>query len=67
MFIHDTLPPGATAMSKLGEQIRYRYQERQLAAAKSKSPPRALEAVHAFFRVQISDQQTGDSTSISSQ
>jgi hypothetical protein len=67
VFIHDTLPPGAAAMSKLAEQIRYRYQERQIAAGESKSPSRALQAVHAFFRLQISDQQTGDSTSISSQ
>jgi hypothetical protein len=69
MFIHDTLPPGATAMSKLREQIRYRYQETdrggkiQITTANRE----ALQAIHAFLRFQISDHQTGDSTKLSSQ
>ena len=67
MFIHDTLPPGAATMSKLREQIRYRYQEtgRGGRIHISTANLEALQAIHAFLRFQISDHQTGDSTEVS--
>lgn len=67
MFIHDTLPPGAATMSRLCEQIRYRYQETERGGRIriSTANLEALEAIHAFLRFQISDHQTGDSTEVS--
>lgn len=64
MFIHDTLPPGAATMSKLREQIHYRYLETEHGGQIQISTANleALQAIHAFLRFQISDHQTGDST-----
>jgi hypothetical protein len=67
MFIHDTTPPGAAAMSKLRQQIRYRYQEAERGGRIriSSANAEAVQAIHAFLRFQISDHQTGDSTEVS--
>ena len=67
MFIHDTMPPGASTMSKRRELIRYLYQETQRGAKIhiTTSDREALLAIHAFLRFQISDHQTGDPSEIS--
>ncbi|MGA2811311.1 MAG: hypothetical protein ABSG16_07935 [Candidatus Acidiferrum sp.] len=67
MFIHDKMPPGASTMSKLRDQIRYQLEDTPQGArieivTKNKE---ALTAIHDFLRFQISDHETGDSVEIS--
>ncbi len=66
MFIHDTVPPGVTTMTRLHEQIGYRYEETPAGGRvriTSKSAP-AVDAVHAFLLFQIADHRTGDSPAV---
>ncbi|MGA8143235.1 MAG: hypothetical protein WB987_05030 [Candidatus Acidiferrales bacterium] len=66
MFIHDTIPPGVATMTKLHDQISYRYEETAMGARvriTTKSEP-ALDAVHAFLLFQMADHRTGDSPAI---
>jgi hypothetical protein len=66
MFIHDTTPPGAPAMARLRDQIRYQYSDTPGGAKIqiTTTNPEALQAIHAFLRFQISDHQSGDPTAI---
>jgi hypothetical protein len=69
MFIHDTTPPGVPVMTELRDQIKYRYEETdaggrvRIQTINSK----ALEAVHAFLRFQITEHKTGDAPEIRDQ
>jgi hypothetical protein len=62
MFVHDTIPPGATEMKRLKNDIRYSY-EATAAGARvviSTNDKMAIEAVHKFLRFQIQEHKTGD-------
>jgi hypothetical protein len=66
MLIHERIPPGAEAMSRLTSLIRYTYSptsaggQIDIATASHE----ALDAVHAFLRFQIEDHGTHDSTDV---
>ena len=67
LFIHDKTPPGASAMSKLRDQIHYQLEDTPQGArieivTRNKE---ALTAIHDFLRFQISDHKTADSIEIS--
>lgn len=66
MFIHDTMPPGATTMAKLRGQIHYVYSDTPGGAniQISTKNREALQAIHAFLRFQISEHRTGDATGV---
>jgi hypothetical protein len=66
MFIHDTVPPGVSTMSKLRGEIRYCYRETPKGARVQISTPNpeAVQAIHDFLRFQIADHQTGDATTL---
>jgi len=66
MFIHGTMPPGAAVMAKLREQIRYLYRDTPGGAQIqiTSANPEAQQAIYAFLRFQISDNQTGDATAV---
>lgn len=62
MFVHDTVPPGAVVLKQRAKRIRYSIEEtanggRVLIHTKDK---KALEAIHAFLRFQITEHKTGD-------
>lgn len=66
MFIHDTIPPGVATMTRLHDQIGYRYEETAAGGRvriTTKSAP-AVDAIHAFLLFQIADHRTGDSPGI---
>jgi hypothetical protein len=63
MFIHDTIPPGVATMTRLHDQIEYRYEETPEGARiriRTQNAP-AVDAIHAFLLFQIADHRTGDS------
>src|SRR5207248_6576353 len=62
MMVHDTLPPGANAMKRLREKIRYTYEETPAGARVviKTTDPSALDAIHDFLRYQIREHHTGD-------
>ena len=66
VFIHAQNPPGAAAMKRLCDQIRYKLETTKKGAQIriTTRDPEALRAVHEFLRFQISDHQTGDSLDV---
>jgi hypothetical protein len=66
MFVHDQTPPGASTMTKLKEQIHYRYEaiENGGRVLISSRNPEAVAAVHDFLKFQITEHQTGDSLEV---
>jgi len=60
---HAEMPPGVVDMQKLRERIAYRFEEMPGGGAVriETDDRRALEAVHAFLRYQITEHHTGDS------
>src|ERR1700716_3992956 len=67
MLIHDTNPPGIATMTRLKEQIRYKFSETESGARIRlvAASPETTDAVHAFLLFQIVDHQTGDAPTIS--
>jgi hypothetical protein len=62
MFVHDTVPPGVSAMKRRRGAIEYRYEE-VAGGARVRLSTRdadALDAIHDFLRFQIADHETGD-------
>jgi hypothetical protein len=62
MFVHDQTPPGVPAMTKLKDQIHYKYEEtanggRVVISSENRE---AVSAVHEFLRFQIKEHKTGD-------
>ena len=62
MFVHDQTPPGVPVMTRLKNQIHYKYQPianggRVLI---SSGNAEAVAAVHDFLKFQITEHQTGD-------
>ena len=66
MMIHAQTPPGVPVMKQLKSDINYQYEETDRGARVLivTSNAKALAAIHAFLRFQISDHKTGDSTEI---
>jgi len=62
MFVHDQTPPGVPAMTRLKDQIHYKYEPLRDGGRVRISSGRveAVSAVHEFLRFQITDHKTGD-------
>ena len=62
MFIHGQVPPGAAAMTRLRDAIRYRYEptDRGGRITIDTSNREARRAIHDFLRFQIRDHRTED-------
>jgi hypothetical protein len=62
MFIHGQVPPGACAMARLRDAIRYRYEptDRGGQITIDTSNREARRAIHDFLRFQIRDHRTED-------
>jgi hypothetical protein len=62
MFVHDQMPPGVLVMTKLKDQIHYKYEplENGGRVLISSRNPEAVAAVHDFLKFQITEHQTGD-------
>lgn len=62
MFVHDQMPPGVPVMTKLKDQIRYKYEDVANGGRVviSSENPEAVSAVHEFLRFQITEHRTGD-------
>jgi hypothetical protein len=63
---HGEVPPGVAEMQKSRQTIAYRYEDLPGGGAVriDTKDARALDAVHAFLRYQISEHRTGDPTHI---
>lgn len=62
MFVHDQTPPGVRVMTKLKDQIHYKYEPIESGGRVliSSSNPEAVAAVHDFLKFQITEHKTGD-------
>ena len=62
MFVHDQTPPGVATMTKLKDQIHYKYESAEnggrvvLLSANAE----AVAAIHEFLKFQITEHKTGD-------
>jgi len=59
---HAEVPQGVSEMQKSGQTITYRYEDLPQGGAVriDTKDPRAVDAVHAFLRYQITEHKTGD-------
>jgi hypothetical protein len=66
MFVHDQTPPGVAVMTKLKDQIKYRYEmaENGGRVMISSENAEAVKAVHEFLRFQIKEHETGDAVEV---
>lgn len=62
MFVHDQTPPGVPVMTRLKDQISYKYEpvENGGRVVIKTGNTDALAAVHEFLRFQIREHRTGD-------
>ena len=62
MFVHDQTPPGVATMTKLKDQIHYRYESAENGGRVviSSANTEAVAAIHEFLKFQITEHQTGD-------
>ncbi|HSM85541.1 MAG TPA: hypothetical protein VLT16_05295 [Candidatus Limnocylindrales bacterium] len=62
MFVHDQTPPGVPVMTRLKDQISYKYEpvENGGRVVIKTGNADALAAVHEFLRFQIREHRTGD-------
>jgi hypothetical protein len=62
MFVHDQTPPGVATMTKLKDQIHYKYEtaENGGRVAISSMNAEAVAAIHEFLKFQITEHKTGD-------
>jgi hypothetical protein len=62
MFVHDQTPPGVGTMTKLKNQIHYRYEaaENGGRVVISSANADAVRAIHEFLKFQITEHKTGD-------
>jgi hypothetical protein len=68
MLIHDQVPPGVPTLQRLKAEVSYRFEkvDRGGRVRITTTNSEALKAVHEFLRFQISDHQTGDSPTVTS-
>jgi hypothetical protein len=59
---HGEVPPGVPEMQKSSQKITYRYEDLPQGGAVriGTKDARALDAIHAFLRYQITEHRTGD-------
>lgn len=62
MFVHDQTPPGVATMTKLKDQIHYKYEaaENGGRVVISSANAEAVTAIHEFLKFQITEHKTGD-------
>jgi len=66
MFVHDQTPPGVPTMTRLKDQLQYKYEPMESGgrvAIRSKNAE-AVAAVHDFLRFQITEHKTGDALEV---
>jgi hypothetical protein len=66
MFVHDQTPPGVSTMTKLKDQIHYRYESAQNGGRVviSSANADAVAAIHELLKFQITEHQTGDALEV---
>lgn len=66
MFVHDQTPPGAATMTKLKDQIYYKYEpaENGGRVVISSANAEAVAAIHEFLKFQITEHKTGDALEV---
>ena len=66
MFVHDQTPPGVPAMTRLKDQIHYKYEPLRDGGRVriSSGNADAVSAVHDFLRFQITEHKTGDALEV---
>jgi hypothetical protein len=62
MFVHDQTPPGVDTMTKLKDQIHYKYESAANGGRVviSSANAEAVAAIHEFLKFQITEHKTGD-------
>jgi hypothetical protein len=62
MFVHDQTPPGVDTMTKLKDQIHFKYESAANGGRVviSSANTEAVAAIHEFLKFQIKEHQTGD-------
>jgi len=62
MFVHDQTPPGVDVMTKLKDQIHYKYESAANGGrvVLSSANAEAVTAIHEFLKFQITEHKTGD-------
>ena len=62
MFVHGQTPPGVGTMTKLKDQIHYRFEEAENGGRVviSSANADAVRAIHEFLKFQITEHKTGD-------
>jgi len=66
MFVHDQTPPGVQTMTRLKDQIHYKYQaaEKGGRVLISSANAEAVSAIHEFLKFQITEHKTGDALEV---
>ncbi|MGB8129288.1 MAG: hypothetical protein WCG81_05815 [Candidatus Angelobacter sp.] len=66
MFVHDQTPPGVDVMTKLKDQIHYKYETAANGGRVVISSPNAeaVAAIHEFLKFQITEHKTGDALEV---
>ncbi|HSK43175.1 MAG TPA: hypothetical protein VLA83_04720 [Candidatus Binatia bacterium] len=66
MFVHDRTPPGVATMTKLKDQIHYKYEAAQNGGrvVVSSANAEAVAAIHEFLKFQITEHKTGDALEV---
>ena len=66
MFVHDQTPPGAATMTKLKDQIHYKYEAADNGGRVviSSANADAVTAIHEFLKFQITEHKTGDALEV---
>ena len=62
MFVHDQTPPGVPTMTRLKDQLHYKYEQIKNGGRVliNSDNAEAVSALHDFLRFQITEHQTGD-------
>ncbi|HKY04808.1 MAG TPA: hypothetical protein VJQ56_07960 [Blastocatellia bacterium] len=65
--VHNQVPPGAAAMNRLKEAVKYSFEETERGGRVriSTANAEALSGIHEFLRFQIKDHRTGDPLEVS--
>lgn len=66
MFVHDQTPPGVATMTKLKDQIHYKYESAANGGRVviSSANVEAVAAIHEFLKFQITEHKTGDALEV---
>jgi hypothetical protein len=66
MFVHDQTPPGVKTMTKLKDQIQYKYESAENGGRVviSSANAEAITAIHEFLKFQIAEHKTGDALEV---